>query len=140
MCQHCGKLLTVCIVTLACVPSTKKLRQEDGREFEAGLSYLENTRLSSYKVRPPSPQTNSNHGFIAILVDIKWNLTCFCMCVGFETGSDCAAQATLELHLFLPQSPGMITMCTLISPEVDLTCISLMTNDGEYIFSYLVTI
>lgn len=64
---------------------------------------------------------------------------CLRVC-GFETGSDCAAQATLEFHLFLPQSPGMITLCTLISPEGDLTCISLMTNDDEYIFSYLVTI
>lgn len=54
ICQHCRKFLTVCIVsdTCLCKPSTKKMRQEDSHEFEASLSYLENTKLTSSKVRP----------------------------------------------------------------------------------------
>lgn len=44
-----------------------------------------------------------------------------------------AAQATLELNLQLPQSPGMITVCT-IRPEVDFDLyFFLMTNDDEFL-------
>lgn len=42
--------------------------------------------------------------------------------------------------LFLPQPPGMTGMCTLSGLRVVLTCIFLMTNDGEYVSLYLLTI
>lgn len=71
---------------------------------------------------------------------MKWNLTvCVFVCVGFETGSNSAAQSALTLHLLLPQPPGVTSMCTLSALSVILPFASLMTDD-EHQFLYLLTI
>lgn len=50
--QHGRKFYCVHCDTCLCKPSTQKAEEGRGHEFEASLSYLENTKSSCYTVRP----------------------------------------------------------------------------------------